>query len=303
MPARSGPSVVNMDNDNRLGEFLRARRELVRPEDFGLPDARRRRVSGLRREEVAMLAGLSSDYYVRLEQGRDRHPSEEVLDALGRVLRLESPALARLREMARDKPRRRPPARRPERVSPNLLRLMDTWRHQPALVLGRCLDVLAANALGTALLGPATRNTVRLVFLDPASRSFYPDWERVAQDAVAALRAAAGADLDDPRLIELVGELSIKSRDFVRLWSRHDVRGRTRDSKRFCHPLVGELTLTYEVFTVNSASRQQLVVYQAEPGSPSDGALALLGSLTAGAADVRVEASGDAGLEAGRATE
>jgi transcriptional regulator with XRE-family HTH domain len=272
-----------MNSDNRLGEFLRARRELTRPEDLGFLDAGRRKVPGLRREEVAMLAGVSTDYYVRLEQGRERHPSAQVLDALASALRLEDDARTHAHKLAQPVPRRAATAGRIEKASPNLVRLLEKWAHTPALVLGRYLDVLARNSLADALYGGMTysNNIMRLVFLDPAAREFYRDWALVSRATVAGLRAAVGADIDDPRLTSLVGELSLKSPEFRRLWARHDVRGKTHARKRFQHPLVGELTLHYESFTVNSAPNQQLLVYQAEPASPSEQALLLLGSLTA----------------------
>ncbi|WP_026876735.1 helix-turn-helix transcriptional regulator [Jiangella gansuensis] len=276
------------DADTRLGDFLRARRELARPEDVGLPAGwGRRRVPGLRREEVAMLAGVSADYYVRLEQGRDKHPSEQVVDALARVFGLDDDAAAHLRELARPTPRRRRAPSRPEKPTPGVLRLLERWPDTPALVLGRYLDVLAANRLALALnscsgLGV---NQVRAVFLDPAARDIYPDWDTVALETVASLRAAAGADLDEPRLTELVGELSLKSDQFRRLWARHDVRPKTSGTKRFMHPLVGELTLAYDTLAVASAPGQLLVAYHAEPGSPSERALALLGSATAPVAE------------------
>ncbi|MEV6445023.1 helix-turn-helix transcriptional regulator [Amycolatopsis sp. NPDC051716] len=272
-----------MVKDNTLGEFLRARREQVGPEELGLPPGGSRRVAGLRREEVALLAGVSTDYYVRLEQGRERNPSAQVVDALARGLALDEDASAHLHRLARPAPGRRRRSRRPERVSPNLLRLMDGWPDTPALVLGRCLDVLAHNALGQALFAGHAHSgdLIRLVFLDPDAREFYPDWERVAVNTVGGLRAAAGIDPDDPQLIDTVGELSVKSADFRRLWARHDIRQKTHETKRFRHRLVGELELSYEALTVNSAPGQQLIVYQAEPGSPSEAALALLGSLAA----------------------
>ncbi len=273
-----------MDGGNPLGVFLRARRELLRPEDVGMPAGPRRRVAGLRREEVSVLAGVSTDYYIRLEQGRERHPSAQVVDALARALRLGDEAAEHLHRLARPAPvRRRPPARR-ERVSSALARMMEGWHTTPALVLGRRLNVLTANALGRALFAGQvySDDLIRLVFLDPGARRFYPDWDRVAVNAVAGLRAAAGTGYDDPELIELVGELSLRSEPFRRLWARHDVRQKTREAKRFRHPLVGELTLHYESLTVNSAPGQQLVVYHAEPGGPSEEALRLLGSLTAG---------------------
>ncbi|MFI2231095.1 helix-turn-helix transcriptional regulator [Nocardia testacea] len=272
-----------MHSDNRLGAFLRARRELVRPEDFGLPGGGQRRVAGLRREEIALLAGVSADYYIRLEQGRDKHPSEQVITALARVFALDEEGTAHLRELARPAPARPKRSRRPERVAPGLLRLMDLWERTPALVLGRSLDVLAANPLAVAVNACSIPgiNQVRMVFLDPRARDVYPEWDSIAADTVASLRATAGTDLDDPQLTELVGELSLKSEDFRQLWARHDVRTKTAGTKRFHHEMVGELTLSYESFTVNGVPGQTLIVYHAEPGSASERALSLLGSLTA----------------------
>ncbi|MEV6255595.1 helix-turn-helix transcriptional regulator [Nocardia sp. NPDC051911] len=272
-----------MDSDNRLGAFLRARRELVRPEDFGLPGGGQRRVAGLRREEIALLAGVSADYYVRLEQGRDRHPSEQVIASLARVFALDEEGTAHLRELARPTARRPRAPRRPERVAPGLLRLMNAWPHTPALVLGRYLDVLAANPLAAAVNSCSVPgvNQVRMVFLDPEARDVYLDWPTIAADTVASLRATAGADLDDPRLTELVGELSLKSEEFRQLWARHDVRAKTGGVKEFRNPMVGDLTLSYETFSVNGAPGQILIAYHAEPGSPSERSLALLGSLIA----------------------
>jgi len=271
------------DTHNRLGEFLRARRALVTPDDVGLPDLGRRRVAGLRREELALLAGVSVDYYVRLEQGRDTHPSEQVLDALARALRLDHDAVAHLHDLARPAPRRRRPRERPERVRPGVLRLLESWSAIPAFVLGRRMDVLAFNALAGMLHeGFRTeRNMVRLVFLDPTARDTFPDFDGVAQETVATLRAAAGADLDDPRLAELVGELSLKSDEFRRLWARHEVREKASGIKRMLHPMVGELVLGYETLRVNDAPEQLVVGYHAEPGSASERALALLGAIAA----------------------
>lgn len=270
-----------MNSDNRLGAFLRARRELVRPEEFGLPGGGRRRVAGLRREEIAMLAGVSADYYVRLEQGRDKHPSEQVVTALARVFSLDDEGTAHLRELARPTAARARPPRRPERVAPGLLRLMEAWSHTPAVVLGRHLDVLAANPLAAAVNGCSVPgvNQVRMVFLDPRARDVFPNWSQIAADTVASLRATAGTDLDDPRLTELVGELSLKSDEFRRLWARHDVRAKTSGVKQFHNEMVGKLTLAYESFAVNGAPGQLLIAYHAEPGSPSERSLALLGSL------------------------
>jgi transcriptional regulator with XRE-family HTH domain len=272
-----------MDSDKLLGEFLRARREVTTPDELGLPRFGQRRTPGLRREEVAMLAGVSTDYYIRLEQGRERHPSEQVLSALAKVLDLDADATMYLHEIAHPQRRQRAPRVHVDRVNPNLLRLMRSWRHTPALVIGRWLDVLATNPLAAALYGGLDHNDnlLRLTFLNPLARSFFADWEKVAAAKAAHLRAAAGADPNDPYLPILVGELSLKSEEFRRLWARHDVRTKTHEAKRFCHREVGELTLGYESFTVNSAPGQQLLIYQAEPGSPSEHALTQLGRLAA----------------------
>ncbi|MET1072286.1 MAG: helix-turn-helix transcriptional regulator [Umezawaea sp.] len=271
--------MVDQEVVPRLGEFLRARRALVRPQDHGLPVGARR-TPGLRREEVAMLAGVSTDYYVRLEQGRDKHPSPQVVEALAEALLLEDEAATYLRGLARPSTPRRRRAGRREYASPGLVRLLDAWPGTPALVYGRYMDLLAVNPLGTALfswLGEET-NLLRGIFLRPGARVFYRDWPRIAEGCVAALRTA-NSDPDDPRLVDLVGELSLKSADFTRLWARHDVRAKTATTKHLVHPAVGELALSFENLTVADASGQHLVVYHAEPGSPEEQALALLGSL------------------------
>jgi transcriptional regulator with XRE-family HTH domain len=265
-----------MRGDNPLGEFLQARRGLVQPGDHGLPAGGQRRVPGLRRAEIATLAGLSVDYYMRLEQGRDRNPSLQVIDALAPVLQLDADARAHLRELAGHH-HAGPPSVRDEQVGPELQRLLEAWERHPALVLGRRYDVLAANPLGAALF--PTSNLVRFVF-EPGAGAYYPDWDRVARNTVAGLRAVA--DRADPELQRLVTELGTAHPEFARLWKRHDVAAKTHEAKRIDHPEVGALTLTYDTFTVNSAPGQQLVVYQAEPGSPSDHALTLLGIVTAG---------------------
>ncbi|WP_405594269.1 helix-turn-helix transcriptional regulator [Streptomyces sp. NBC_01092] len=270
--------------ENALGDFLRARRSQLRPEDTGLPASGRRRVPGLRREEVATLAGVSTDYYTRLEQGRERRPSQQILEAVARALHLDDEAVAHLFCVATPSTRRTRRAPRRERVSPHLRRLLQTWSDTPAFVLGHALDVLAHNRLAGALYADFAHcdNLLRMTFLDPAAHGFHRDWDRAAASCVAALRQSAGIDPDDPRLREIVGELSLKSADFRVLWARHDVRGKTREAKLFHHAQVGDLELHYEAFTVNSAPTQQLVVYQAQPTSTSADALALLGSLSAG---------------------
>lgn len=277
-------NLGNMDGTNPLGDFLRARREMTSPGEVGIVSSGRRRTPGLRREEVAQLSGVSTDYYTRLEQGREQHPSDQVLDAIARTLGLDAEETAHLHLLTRTS---RDPVRggHRETVRPSLLRLMDGWLHTPALIIDRRMDMLAGNRLGRALFAKAFEeeepNLVRFVFLNPAAHSFYPQWGQVAQSSLGALRAAAGDMLNDPRLIDLVGELSLKSPEFRRLWARHDVRGKTHEAKVFHHHDVGELTLTYDSLTVDGATGQQLIVYQAEANSRSAQALALLGTVAA----------------------
>lgn len=262
-----------------LGDFLRARRGDVSPATAGLPTSGVRRVPGLRREEVALLAGVSADYYVRLEQGRERHPSAQVVDALARALRLAPDAREHLHRLAGLTPRT-VPTYAPEQVDPQLRHLLDMWPANPALVLGRAYDVLAENALGAALFGP-TANLAFKVFLDPSARSFYPDWPTAAASTAAGLRLASGAAPHDPVLSRVVTTLLRESPDFRALWSRHDARAKAAGTKSLLHPEVGPLTLTMQTFDVRAAPGQELVVYHAAPGSRSAEALTLLGTLTA----------------------
>jgi transcriptional regulator with XRE-family HTH domain len=267
-------------SENPIGEYLRARRELVRPEDIGLPDLGRRRVPGLRREEVAMLAGVSADYYVRLEQGRDQHPSEQVIEALGRALQLDDDGVAHLRRLAAPAARRRRPSRRVERVPAGILELLDSLHEVPSYVYGRYMDVLAANPLATALV-PYYRvgvNLVRASFLDPQIDETHGDRDRATETAVASLRALTGPDVDDPQLEELVGELSVRSERFRKLWARHDVKPKRSGRSRIEHPQVGTLDLGYEKLPIADADRLTLVLYHAEPNSKSAQALSLLAS-------------------------
>ncbi|MFD7630737.1 helix-turn-helix transcriptional regulator [Streptomyces sp. NPDC059851] len=268
--------------DNQLGEFLRARRAGVRPQDVGMASHGLRRVAGLRREEVAVLAGVNADYYARLEQGRERHPSAQVIDALGRALRLGPDAHAHLHRLAGTVPTG-DFAHTTDRVGPALRQLMDGNPGAPALVLNRALDVLATNALAEALYSPFEEadNLARMTFLDPAGRQFHARWGDAALATVGHLRQAAGLDPDDPRLRDLVRSLLEHSAEFARLWNTHTVHGKTREEKHLLHPDVGLLTLTYQAFDVRDAPGQQLIVYQAEPGSPSARALSLLGSVHA----------------------
>jgi transcriptional regulator with XRE-family HTH domain len=268
---------------NSVGEYLRARRELLRPDDVGIPDSGRRRVPGLRRDELALLAGISTEYYTRLEQGSDHHPSAQVLDAIARALRLDADATAHLHELAAPAGRRRR-ARRPEQVPPSVRQLLDCWPGNPAFVHGRFLDVLAANPLMTALSPMYTpgRNILRAAFLDSAVGDLFHDAELRLENVVSALRASVGPDVDDPGLTELIGELSLKSADFRRLWARHDVKPHVGTGvHRMRHPQVGELELHYDKFHLAGADRQMLTIYQAQPGSPSEQALTLLATIAA----------------------
>ncbi|MEO3861681.1 helix-turn-helix transcriptional regulator [Acrocarpospora sp. B8E8] len=276
-----------MANDRLLGEFLRARREVTTPAQVALLDVGLRKTPGLRREEVAMLAGVSTDYYVRLEQGRERHPSDQVLGALADVFGLGTDATAHLYALAHtDMPAHqepRLPAAAKAQVSPRLIRLMHSWPRTPAIVMNRCMDVLAVNPSAAAFYGRGLRaelgvgdNLLRRMFLDPAAREFCRDWESAVRDKVAHLRATIGRDLDDPRLTELIGELSGRSGDFRRVWARHDVEVGNPRTRRLRHDDVGELTVTYETFSVVGAPGQQLITIQATPGSPSAHALAVL---------------------------
>ncbi|MFI8265860.1 MULTISPECIES: helix-turn-helix domain-containing protein [unclassified Streptomyces] len=269
--------------DNQLGEFLRARRAALRPRDVGMPGHGVRRVTGLRREEVAVLAGVNADYYTRLEQGRERNPSAQVLDALSRALRLDCDACAHLHQLAGTAPSVPLTPTAPDRVGPALRQLLDGCPGAPAFVINRTLDILAANALARALYSPfeAADNLARMVFLDPAGRQFHTRWGYTAQTVVAHLRQAAGMEPDNPRLRGLVRDLTEHSADFTRLWNTHAVRGKTLDAKDFLHPDVGPLTLTYQAFDVREAPGQQLIVYQAEPATHSARALTLLGTLHA----------------------
>jgi transcriptional regulator with XRE-family HTH domain len=277
--------LEGVDKRRELGEFLQSRRGRLQPEDVGLPAGGRRRVPGLRRSELAQLAGVSVDYYVRLEQGRAGHPSEGVLEAIAQALSLSDAERAHVYDLARPaRPRRR--ESRPERVRPEVKRLLDLLHGVPAAVFGRRMDVLAWNALFAALtvdwstLPPEHRNSARHFFLDEGSRRLYADWDDAGRDTAANLRMAAGRHPDDPELASLVGELSMKSAEFRRWWARHDVKEKTHGTKRLRHPIVGELTVSYETLALPGDGDQMLVTYTAEPGSESDTALRLLASMT-----------------------
>lgn len=266
------------DDVNLLGEFLRARRELVTPDQAGIPVLGLRRVPGLRREEVAMLAGISADYYLRLEQGRDRNPSTQILESIARVLLLDEATTAYLLGLVVGTPRRARRARK-ETVPIGILKLVARLP-LPAFVEGQYLDVLAANGLAAAL-SPRLHvgaNRLRDVFLDPAERDLFPDWERATEGLVAGFRQSVGTTTDDPRFIELVGELSLASDRFRQLWARHDVGPRQGVSMSFDHPQVGELRLNREKLLVGGTDNIMLVVYHPDVGSDAEEKLALLAS-------------------------
>ncbi|MFC4587586.1 helix-turn-helix transcriptional regulator [Sphaerisporangium corydalis] len=271
-----------MATGSELGEYLRIRRERLRPGDVGLPSGVRRRVPGLRREEVALLAGISMEYYLRLEQGRDQHPSGQVIDSIARALQLEPDAETHLRRLARPAPRtarRRTP--RPERCSVSVQNLIDNWTTTPALVHGRYMTTLGANAMAVALspfFSPGV-NHLRAAFVEPEMREFYRDWDDMTAKAVGYLRSVIGASVDDPRLVELIGELSLGSERFRTLWARQDARQKTSGITRVLHPQVGALDLHYEKLALPGAPGQMLVTYHAEPGSPSHEGLQLLAHL------------------------
>ncbi|WP_041833714.1 helix-turn-helix domain-containing protein [Actinoplanes sp. N902-109] len=271
--------MTSDDEANRLGRYLRARRELITPGQAGIPAGANRRVRGLRREEVALLAGISADYYLRLERGRDRNPSPQVLEALARVLRLDDVETTYLQGLTRTKPRVRP-KRRAERVPPRLHHLLATVG-VPAFVEGRSFDVLASNALAVAL-SPRLRpgeNRLRSLLLDPEEQAFHTDWEAATAGFVAAFRRAVGDDTDDARVIELVGELSLASERFRRLWARHDVRELAGGSITVNHPVVGELRLNRDKLPVGELI---LVVYYPDEHSGSAEKLRLLSALVPG---------------------
>ncbi|MFJ9391858.1 helix-turn-helix transcriptional regulator [Nocardioides sp. NPDC101246] len=264
---------------NPLGAFLQARRALVTPEAAGIPAVGVRRVPGLRREEVAMLAGISADYYLRLERGRDRNPSAQVLESIARVLQLDDDHTAHMMSLVTEAPRRRRPRRRKETVPPGTLKLLDSMI-QPAFIEGRYFDILAANDLARALSPrlAAGGNQLRDQFLDPGQQEFHPEWESMTECFVGNLRQAVGTDIDDPRFIELIGELSLASARFRQLWARHDVRAQTGAPIKMNHPQVGELTLNRERLAISGTDDLMLVVYHPDAGSSDADKLALLAS-------------------------
>ncbi|WP_433251270.1 helix-turn-helix transcriptional regulator [Streptosporangium sp. CA-135522] len=269
---------------NELGEFLKSRRARVRPEDVDLRTyGGRRRVPGLRREELAQLAGMSADYYMRLEQGRGGGVSEEVLAAIARVLRLDDDERTYLFSLARPT---RPRRRTRQEVRPPMRFLLDAMEGVPAYVIDHRTRMLAWNRLASALmldfgaLPEDRRDWGRMCFLDARTKEIFVDWEEKARSTVAYLRLKAAGHPDDPGLAALVGELTMKSELFRRWWADHNVREKTDGTKRFRHPLVGELTLHFQTLAVAGVEDQALIAYSAEPGSESEAALRLLASWT-----------------------
>ncbi|MFJ2478500.1 helix-turn-helix transcriptional regulator [Streptomyces sp. NPDC087659] len=267
-----------------LGDFLRACRARVNPADVGLPDdGRHRKVPGLRREELAQLANVSVDYVVRLEQGRTANVSATVLESLARALNLQPDERDYLLTVGAPAPRAESGFKTPgTRISPHTQMVIDGLQEFPALVLGRRMDVLGWNAMGTALLADfgalpvPQRNLVRMAFLDPAFRELYDDWAKTARECVAYLRMDAARYPEDKQLAALVGELSVRDEDFRRWWGDHQVRTRARGRKAFRHPVAGPMTLNFQTLILGSQPDQTLFVYTADPGSASQEALRFL---------------------------
>ena len=289
---RFGTARDAVDTDRpvtELGEFLRSRRDRISPDEAGVSSYGRRRVPGLRREELAQLAGVSVTYLTRLEQGQSQNASDSIIDALARALRLDADERAHLHALAHPAPAQRLRPGRPEAAKPGAEQLLHSMGDVPAVLLGRFNDILAWNRAGHRLLAghldrgaPARTedrpNLLKLLFLDEHVRDLYVDWRDEAALAVASLRYVAARFADDRRLAELVGELSMKSSEFAGLWAGHDVRLCTSGSKRFRHPEVGELDLDYEVLHLPEGNGQRILTHTAEPGSASSAALRLLTS-------------------------
>jgi transcriptional regulator with XRE-family HTH domain len=279
-----------MDNRGEVRDFLTTRRARIRPEQAGLPAwGGNRRVAGLRREEVALLAGMSVDYYTRLERGDLSGASDGVLEALARALQLDEAETAHLFDLARAASAspvvRRPRKRAEETLRPGVQRLLDAITEAPAIVRNGYFDYVGANRLGRALYAPVFAepqpNSARFTFLNPSAPDFYPDWESNTQELVATMRGEAGRNPYDKRLTDLVGELSTRSERFRTLWAAHNVRYHRTGVKRIHHPVVGDLELTYEALELAADAGLTLATYTAEPGSASDDGLRMLASWAA----------------------
>ncbi|CAN7541013.1 helix-turn-helix transcriptional regulator [Pseudarthrobacter oxydans] len=284
-----------MGQSAEFGKFLKAMRSRLSPEDAGAgPASGARRVPGLRREEVARLAGVSTDYYVRLEQGRNIHPSRTVLDAVSRALRLDAGEHAHMLDLLENcAGSARSSVAAAQGVRPALRQLLEAVGDVPAMVLGRRSDVLAGNRMAFLLftdfpaLPAAERNLTRWLILDPGARELFRDWKTVAAEAAGALRVDVGRHPNDAQANQLVGELAVHSEHFRQWWAGHRVATRSAGSVRLHHPAVGDLELNFENLVLPDDPDQTLRVYSAKAGSPSADALALLGSL--GAAGLEVE--------------
>ncbi|GAB3267260.1 helix-turn-helix transcriptional regulator [Kineosporia babensis] len=272
---------------SELGDFLRTRRGAISPDAAGLTSYGTRRVPGLRREELAQLAGISTAYYTRLEQGQSQAASDSIIESLARALRLSKDERAHLFELARPNPtRKRARPRKPERAEPGVVQLLEAMTDVPALALGRRNDVLHWNELGHALLashldrgapgGPGRPNLTRMLFLDAHTRELHRNWAEEAATAVASLRYVAAHHPDDPALAALIGELSLGSQEFAGLWARHQVRLCSSGTRLLHHPLVGDLDLSFEVLHLPDAAGTRILTHTAAPGSASAEALALL---------------------------
>jgi transcriptional regulator with XRE-family HTH domain len=282
--------MYGVNTKDEIREFLASRRARITPERAGLPAyGGRRRVPGLRREEVALLAGISVEYYTRLERGNARGVSESVVEGIARALQLDEAERAHLFDLVRTANTTRPPQRRrvpKQHLRPSIQHILDGLTGAAAFVHNARLDNLAANRLGRALYsdmfsraaGPGPVNSARYVFLDPGAREFYADWDRAASDVVAVLRSAAGRDPYDRDLSDLVGELSTQSDEFRTRWAAHNVRFHDTGIKDLHHSVVGDITLTYNRMELAADPGQMLTIWTAEPGSRSAEALGFLAS-------------------------
>jgi transcriptional regulator with XRE-family HTH domain len=303
MAATSSNGDIRGDVRAQIREFLSTRRAKLTPERAGLPmyGGDRRRVSGLRREEVASLAGISSEYYTRLERGNVTGVSGSVVEGIAHALQLDEAERTHLLDLLRTAGTTRRPRRQParERVRPTVQRVMDSMCGTPGFVLNGRLDILAANHLGLALYSPLYAdpvrppNNARFVFLDAHATEFFRDWNKIANDTVAMLRAEVGRDPYDRRLSDLIGELSTRSDEFRRRWAAHNVRIHSTGVKLIHHPVVGDLDLPFDSFPLAADPSQSLLTYTAEPGSPTQDALNLLASWAATTDDLDEAASAD----------
>ena len=293
MAGRDDDRDIRGDVRGQIREFVSTRRARISPGRAGLPVyGGDRRVPGLRRDEVAVLAGISSEYYIRLERGNATGVSESVIDGIAHALQLDEAERAHLFDLIRAAATTRPPRRLAvaQRVRSTVQRVLDSMSGTPAFVLNRRLDILIANELGYALFSPVYAdparppNNARFIFLDPHAGGFFRDWDTVANDTVALLRAEAGRDPYDRQLSDLIGELSTRSDQFRVRWAAHHVRIHTTGVKLIHHPVVGDLELAFESFPLGADPSQSLLAYTAEPGSPSQDALSLLASWAASTA-------------------